>query len=63
MSSRFDGVDDELLIGSVGVTAYHQLHSHPAVVRLHLLHHLVDRLLGNVVLQPLLFNESEMFLL
>ena len=63
MSSRFDGVDDELLIGSVGVPANHQFHRHPAEVRLHLLHHLVDGLLGNVVLQSLLLDEGEMFLL
>ena len=63
MPSRFDGVGDELLIGCKVVPAYHKVYLQPAEVSLDLLHHLVHRLLGDVVLQPLLLDEGEMLLL
>ena len=63
MPPRFDGVGDEFLIGCVGLPAHHQVDSQPAVVSLNLLHHLVDGLLGDVVLQSLLLDQGEVFLL
>ena len=63
MPPRLDGVGDELFVGSKGVPANHQVDIQPAVVSLDLLHDLVDGLLGDVVLQPLLLDQGEMFLL
>ena len=63
MPPRLDGVGDELFVGSKGVPANHQVDIQSAVVSLDLLHDLVDGLLGDVVLQPLLLDQREMFLL
>ena len=63
MLPRFDGVGDELFIGSESVPANHQVDIQPAVVSLDLLHDLVDGPLGDVVLQSLLLDQGEMFLL
>ena len=63
MPPSLDGVGDKLFVGSKGVPAYNQVDIQPAVVGLDLLHDLVDGLLGDVVLQPLLLDQGEMFLL
>ena len=63
MPPSLNGISDELFVGSKGVPAYHQVDIQSAVVGLDLLHDLVDGLLGDVVLQPLLLDEGEVFLL